>query len=990
MHAQERFTVLITDLVDSTKLATELGDARIVEVWLAHDRVARDLLPVHDGREVDKSDGFLILFERPLDGVRYALDYHRALRKLSAELGLRLVARAGLHEGEVSVIRTPAEDVARGAKQWEVEGLAKPLAARIMSVALGGQTLLSGTTRAAITEPDAGVASGELIRFLSHGHYRMKGVADPIEVFEAAIEGSPLQPPPDAAKVYRVVPSAEGWRPAREVPNNLPPPRTGFFGRNAELRAIGDALDEGARLLTLAGPGGIGKTTLSQRYAANYLGDWPGGAWLADLAEARAAPDIARALGEALGVPLDQGDAIGTLGAALRSRGRALVLLDNFEQVVQFAPETVGRWLNLAPEAGFLVTSRQRLGLAGERLLPVEPLPLPALDSAPADLEENPAAALFLDRARAVQPSFVVDAASAAAIARLVRLLDGLPLAIELAAARVRVLSPVKILERMGRRFDLLRGGARGASDRQGTLRGAIDWSWDLLEPHARSAFAQLSVFEGSFDLEAAEAVLDLSAWPDAPWALDVLESLVEQSLVRSQPLPDGTARFSLLQSLQEYAAEKLTNPVERSAAEARHGAWYARWGEQASIDALNTGRARRVQLDHDLENLVAASRRGRTEAAALATLGAMARLQERGPFTLASALLEATLTGELSPTLRARLLVAQGVVFARAGQTEAASGPLHEALALASALGMLRAQADALAALGQTALLRGALDEARARYEDALGRYRQAGDARGEAGALTELAHVLGIRGGQLELASPYLEQALARYARLQDEAGEALCRSYQGAISAIRGDFEAGLAAYRRARDLARAVGDRRTEGLSEGMIAAILGLTDRAEEARPHFEAALRAQSSIGDRVHEAMHAVNYGDLLVRQGEDQAARGWLQRAIALARETGAAATEGSALSALGALLTRTGELPAASDALLAGEARLREAGDPAELAKLLCNLGRVELGLGQRDAAQARLDEAVAIQRRLGLAEGSELGTMAASLRAELSAG
>lgn len=986
MIAEARHTVLITDLVDSTKLATELGDRRITEVWLAHDRVARDLLPIYRGREVDKSDGFLILFERPLDAVRYALAYHAGMRRLSAELGLRLLARAGIYEGELSIIRTPEQDIAHGAKQWEVEGLAKPLTARIMSVALGGQTLIAGSTRAAIEEAEpVADGAGEVIRFISHGFYRMKGLAEPLEVFEAAVSGSPMQPPPTGAKVYRVVPTGDGgWRPAAEVPNNLPPPRLGFFGRREELRAISDTLEEGTRLVTLAGPGGIGKTTLSQRYALSYLGDWPGGAWLADLAEARSALDIIRTVGAALSVPLDQGDPVGTLGAALRARGRALLLLDNFEQIVQFAAETVGRWMDLAPEVSFLVTSRRRLGLAGERLVPIDPLPVPPADAAFDALSESPSAALFLDRARAVHPGLVVDAAQAGAIAQLVRLLDGLPLAIELAAARVRVLAPTKILERMGRRFDLLRGGHRGVSDRQVTLRGAIDWSWELLDLPAREAFAQLSVFEAGFDLEAAEAVLDLQRWPDAPWPMDMVESLVEHSLVRTSQDRQGQARFSMLQSVREYAAERLGDL--RAPALGRHTAWYARWGAQGALDACQLLRAERDRLELDLENVVAAARRADGDDAALAALGALARLQDSGPFALAIALGEAAVAGPVSDSIRARLSVALGVVRVRAGQPP----DLSEALAAARRLGDGRLEADALAAFGQAALLRGAPDEARVHHADALVLYRRIGDRRGEAGALAELAHVIGIRGGQIDEARTYLDEALALHVARGDEAGEALCRSYLGALCAIRGDFEEALAAYARARDLARAIGDRRTEGLSEGMYAAVLGITERAIEARPHFEAALQIQGSIGDRVHEAMHAANYGDVLARLGESAEARSWLLRAIGLARETGALATEGAALSALGALLHLAGEDEAAYAQLTAGAARLREAGDLPELAKLLCNLGRVELALADRGAAAQRLEAADELLRRLGLSAASELGGMIGELREALGRG
>ena len=205
------YTLLLTDLVDSTAMVDALGDARAAEIWARHDRMARDLLAESGGREIDKSDGFLLLFEEAEAGVRYALAYHAGLRRLTSELGVRLSARAGLHTGPVHVRANSEEDIARGAKRWEVEGLAKPLAARLMGLSMGGQTLISRDTL------QAAGPLGDLAT-VCHGHYRLKGIAEPVEVHEVGPKGTPLRPPPDAAKAYRVVRDEHGWRPARELP----------------------------------------------------------------------------------------------------------------------------------------------------------------------------------------------------------------------------------------------------------------------------------------------------------------------------------------------------------------------------------------------------------------------------------------------------------------------------------------------------------------------------------------------------------------------------------------------------------------------------------------------------------------------------------------------------------------------------------------------------------------------------------------------------
>ena len=606
--------LLLTDVVDSTELSVRVGDAEMARLWAAHDRAARDLLPVWHGREIDKTDGMLLLFDTASDAVGYALAYQQALN----QIGSPLKARAGVHVGPVTLRENSASDVALGAKPIEVEGVAKATAARVMSVAMGGQILLSADARQSL--------STEGLRLQSHGHWRIKGLDEPLELFEIGDDGAPFFPPPDGDKAYRVVRQGELWSPVREIRHSLPAEGDAFVGRVDALAELSRRIQSGARLVSVLGIGGSGKTRLVARYGRSWLGEFPGGAWFCDLASARSIDGIASAVAGGLDVPLGRDDPVVQIGNAIAGRGVCLVILDNFEQVARHAPQTLGHWLQRADQARFVVTTREVLGLAGEVVLALPPL-------RPAE-----GAALFVQRAQAAKPDFQPNAEDQAAIAPLVALLDGLPLAIELAAARVRVMPPRMLLARMSERFKLL-ASKGGRLDRQSTLRAAFDWSWDLLTPPEKAALAQLSAFEGGFTLEAAEAVLDLAHCGDAPWTVDVVHSLVDKSFVR----PRSDDRFDLLVSVQVYAAEHLqtegryagSGPQALASAELRHVAWFAALGPIRAAE----GRCA------DLDNLVTACRRavalGAGDLATGALEGAWAALNLRGPFESAVELAE-------------------------------------------------------------------------------------------------------------------------------------------------------------------------------------------------------------------------------------------------------------------------------------------------------------------------------------------------------------
>jgi predicted ATPase/tetratricopeptide (TPR) repeat protein len=341
-------------------------------------------------------------------------------------------------------------------------------------------------------------------------------------------------------------------------------------------------MEGGAHLVTLIGPGGAGKTRLATRFGARHLDEWEGGVWFADLTEATDEQGLRGCVASALDVPLVGGDP-DQLQGALASRGRAVLILDILEQVVAAAGRVVPRWLAAAPKLTLLTTSREALRVAGEQILELSPLSVPDGDRL-ASIEGSDAVALFVERARCANPRFVLNDSNASDVAEIVRQLDGMPLAIELAASRARMLTPARMLARLDERFRLLRGDRRDRTERQLSLRGAIAWSWDLLDRAERLALAQCSVFAGSFGLESAEAVVQLGA--EAPDALDVLQALLHKSLLRSVE-GDADARFSLLTSIRLFAAEQL--PLG-DGAQQRHAAWFARAAADAFDEPYGAG----------------------------------------------------------------------------------------------------------------------------------------------------------------------------------------------------------------------------------------------------------------------------------------------------------------------------------------------------------------------------------------------------------------
>ncbi len=838
-----------------------------------------------------------------------------------------------------------------------------------------------------------------------------------------------------------VVAALEG-RPGAAVtyPRMLPPERDPFVGRSRELQELARRLEAGSALVTVLGAGGTGKSRLACRYGWNALERWPGGVWFCDLTEARAIDGIVRAVAVGLDVPLGKGDPIAQLGHAIAGHGRALIILDNFEQVSEHAPATLGRWVARSPDTAFLVTSRQRLGLAGETTVELDPL-------AP----EAEGVELFAQRAQVQRSDFALTDANRSLVAEIVRLLDGLPLAIELAAARLRALSLEQLRARLADRLSLLAGPKPG---RHRTLRATLDWSWELLGGWEQAAVAQAAVFDGGFTLEAAEAVLDLAPWPDAPPVLDVVQALIDKCWFRARVVLDAP-RFEMLSSLRDYAAEKLRTESAIAGpgmvdagrrCEQRHGEYFARFGASDALEALDRhgGVASRKILEVELDNVVSACRRaverGDGETAVRALAAAWGVLGLRGPFAAAIDLGAAVLAiPGLEAEARARALRELASALWRAGRMEDARQYYEEALALhrevgdrlgeGAALGNRRAEGIVLNSLANLYKNRGRMDEARRLYEEALALHREGGDRLDEGAVLGNLG-ILHFNQGRMEEAQRHYEQALAIYREVGGRRYESTVLSNLGVLHWGQGRIEEARRFFEAALAIDREVGDRLTEGIVLGNLGVLHQEQGRLEEARRLFEAALTIHREVGSRRQEAAIVANLSNLHLDQGRTDDARRLGEQALAIYREVGDRRSEGILLGNLGnlhldqgrmedarrlyemalsihrevgnhategAVLGRLGELEArgmrfaeARVALARGEALLRGVDDRLELAKLLCTRGECERLAGEPAAARAALSEAESLAETVGAGPDSELGRMLAGLRGRVVGG
>jgi predicted ATPase/class 3 adenylate cyclase len=534
-------TFWFTDLEVSTRLWDQEPDAMSAAL-ARHDAILRDAVSVHGGHVVKgRGDGFHAVFATAEGAVCAAIDAQVALGSVSWEVSEALRVRIGIHSGVAEL------------RDGDYFGSAVNRAARLEAIAHGGQILCS--------QPAADLARDSLpgtVELIDLGEHTLRDLSRPERIFQVSTTG--LQ---------------RSFAPLRSLgafPGNLPVQVTSFVGRRQELDELGRVLREG-RLVTLTGVGGVGKTRLAQQVAADVLPGFPDGAWFVELGPVADPDAIADTIVSALNVANPSGiSAEAVIIEDLRRRSLLLVL-DNCEHVLDRVAQLVTVINHNCPGVVVLATSREGLAVPGERLYAVSTLPLPDENSPVETLAEADSVQLFVDRAVAARRDFWLSAENADAVGAVCRRLDGVPLALELAAARVTALHPAQIASRLDERFKLLNAGRRGAVERHQTLRATIDWSYDLLTPAEGMALNRLAVFAGGCTLDAAEAVLaadDIDPFE----VVDLLTRLVEQSLVVATDV-GSDQRYRLLETIRQYAAERLADTGDVDPTRARHATYY-------------------------------------------------------------------------------------------------------------------------------------------------------------------------------------------------------------------------------------------------------------------------------------------------------------------------------------------------------------------------------------------------------------------------------
>lgn len=652
--------------------------------------------------------------------------------------------------------------------------------------------------------------------------------------------------------------SEERARSHRVFGADIPMQPTPLIGREREIEEACALLCSGeACLLTLTGPGGVGKTRLGLRVAAELEGEFVDGARFVSLASIRepdlVIPVIARTLG--LG-GAGEGPLSERLAERLRER-ELLLLLDNLEQVVEAAPR-VAELLAACPRLEVLATSREVLRLSCERVFPVPPLGLPDPERPPRDvrtLSGYEAVAYFVERARAVKPDFRLTGENAPAVTEICARLDGLPLGIQLAAARVKLLSPEAVLERLRSRLRLLKGGARDAPARQRTLKKAIGWSYDLLEAGERLLFGRLSVFAGGCTLEAAEAVCDTEELAEE--ALDVLASLMDKSLLYRTEAEDGEVRFRMLETIREYALERLEADGGGEEIRCAHATHYLALAEEAEPELNGPQQLSWFErLDAEHGNLRAALgwslERGEAELALRLGSALGPFWANRGHHSEGTRWLEVVISagGDAAPGLRAKALGALGLVLENYGDLGRLEAPLEESLALYRELGAGHGTASVLRGLGYVELNKGDFERSEALLEESLALSREFGDGFVADAALTGLA-VIALERGDLERSEAFMEESLASSRRRGDTKVIAYSLHNWGYSLASRGEYERTAAMAEEAVALFRGLDNRRGVALSLVTLGiAALGRGD-PEAAKRLAGESLTLNQEVGDR-------------------------------------------------------------------------------------------------------------------------------------------
>jgi predicted ATPase/class 3 adenylate cyclase len=929
-------TLLFTDIEGSTRLLRRVGDA-YAGLLSQHRSLLEDAFLAHRGVVVDREgDAFFVAFASAKDAVAAAGDAQRALVSHDWMDENEVRVRMGLHTGEPRVV------------EGRYVGLDVHHAARVMAVAHGGQVVVSEATQALLDDDT---------RLRDLGEHRLKDISRPQRLYQLELEGLPSEFPPLATLDNR--------------PTNLPAQPNAFIGRERELAETRALLERGdVRLLTLIGPGGTGKTRLALQLATDVLEEYRNGVFFVSLTPIRDWELVVPTILSTLGLREQPGETpLETLTDYLREK-ELLLFLDNFEHVFAAAPAVAGL-LEAAPDLHVLVTSRMPLHLQAERAHRVPQLAVPDLrrPAVAAEVVDFESVRLFVERARAAAVDFSVSDVNAEAVAEICVRLDGLPLAIELAAPRVRTLTPPALLRRLDQRLSLLTGGAQDVDARQRTLRGTIAWSHDLLLAKEKTLFERLAVFVGGSRLEAAEAVCDFDgAFGDG--LLDALDSLVEKSLLRQRQDSDGEPRFWMLETIREFGLELLESAGELEAACERHAVWTAVEAERLDAESRTGDHpaflARIADEYANVREAIAFARKKRDGelllrlATALWGFWSSRVYGAEGRRALEEAL-------ELSGRRPARTLLGLCTLRMLSGSGEQLTEVAEEALAACERLGDDYSLAQAWNLVGRVeGTVKGTLGAAEDSWRQALS-FARRGNYRAELAESISWLMVSAVFGPLP------VEEGIARCREFlalegDDPTIRATCSVERAVLEAMRGDIDSARALLAEGRRTIEEAGLTLWAALNAQETYLVEQLAGTPEAAADTLRDSYTTLDEGGERAYLSSIAGFLAHALLAEGAvDEAER--------FSRESEQAAGAEDVLSqvlwraARAKILARRGELEGA-EALARAAVELCE---PTDLigtrADALCDLAEVLVPAGRREDSRAALEDASELYERKG---------------------
>jgi predicted ATPase/class 3 adenylate cyclase len=843
-------TFLFTDIEGSTKLAQKFPDAwSMIQAQL--NTLMQAAMAAHQGyvfRSIGDELG--VAFETALNALAAALAAQRAL--YAEDWGEKgpIRVRMGLHTGPA----TPRAD--------EYEGyLTLAHTKRLMSTACGGQILLSESTEALLRDS---LPEGITLRDL--GEHRLKDFERGEHIFQAVAQDLPAEFP--QLKSLDI------------SPNNLPVQLTSFIGRSKEKDEVEQMIAK-ERLLTLTGPSGSGKTRLALQVAADMIDYFKDGVFFVALAPITEPGLVASTIAQSLGIIESSGRSImDSLSDHLHNKS-LLLLLDNFEQVISAAP-LVAELLVAGSQLKILITSREGLRISGEREYPVPPLSLPNLKQLPPleSLSQYAAVELFIQRAKAVKPGFRITKDTAPAVAEICYRLDGLPLAIELAAARIKLLHPRAMLTRMEHRLEFLTGGGRDLPARQQTLRDAIAWSYDLLDENEQKLFRRLSVFVGGCTVEAVEAVA--GEHPARGSVLDRLESLLDKSLLQEVEGANGEPRFIMLETLREFGLEQLQASGEQVSIQRRHADYFLSIAEQTEARLESAGQVEWInRMEQEHGNLRAALECSKTADGTAETCLRLANAlglfwEARGYYSegrklLADLLLTEPIRGRSAT--RARILARAAELAYRQSDFSATMSLAGESLAIYRQVGDRQGIASVLIKLGNAATEIGSYATASGFLEEALKTWRELGDKHGITRALISSGWVA-LRSGKYGLAKRRLIEALALSRDLRDTRNIAFELSGLGEVALRQKDYLRATQLVEESLALRKQLGNKWGVGVSLGILGWIAMREEKWDHAMTRLCESLEVRREIGDQSGSAWCLERLAAVAMAQGQTEKA--------------------------------------------------------------------------------------------------------------------